>query len=239
MMANEYKMVLFDLDGTLLPMDMERFIGAYFAGISARMARYGYEPKKLIEAIWKGTVAMQKNDGGATNEAIFWQTAVACCGEKIKQDEAYFQDFYVEDFDKVQSSCGYNEEAAKIVRDLKAAGKRVALATNPIFPAIATQKRIRWAGLSVEEFEHVTTYENSRYCKPNLEYYQDVLSALGVAAEDCVMVGNDVSEDMVAKRLGMQVFLLTDCLLNKDGVDIDAYPHGDFSALRAFLLGEK
>ena len=66
-----------------------------------------------------------------------------------------------------------------------------------------------------------------------------VLSALGVAAEDCVMVGNDVSEDMVAKRLGMQVFLLTDCLLNKDGVDIDAYPHGDFSALRAFLLGEK
>ena len=238
-MKKDYKVVLFDLDGTLLPMDLERFIGAYFAGISARLARHGYEPKRLIEAIWKGTVAMQKNDGGATNEEIFWKAAVACCGEKIKEDEGCFNAFYVEDFDKVQGSCGYSEEAAKIVRDLKAAGKRVALATNPIFPAIATRKRIRWAGMAAEEFELVTTYENSRYCKPNLGYYRDILSALGVLAEDCVMVGNDVDEDMVAKDLGMQVFLLTDCLLNKQGKDISAYPHGDFAALRAFLLGEK
>jgi len=31
-------------------------------------------------------------------------------------------------------------------------GFRVALATNPIFPAIATEKRIRWAGLTPEDF---------------------------------------------------------------------------------------
>lgn len=235
-MEREYKVVLFDLDGTLLPMDMEAFIRAYFAGISARLARHGHDPKTLIQGIWMGTAAMQNNDGTKKNETVFWEHAVACCGQKIKDDEECFNAFYVEDFDKVQASCGYREEAAAIVRDLKAAGKRVALATNPIFPAIATQKRIRWAGLSHEEFELVTTYENSRYCKPNLQYYRDILKELGVDATDCVMVGNDVNEDMVAANLGMQVFLLTDCLLNKDEKDISVYPHGDFAALRKFLF---
>ena len=45
------------------------------------------------------------------------------------------------------------------------------------------------------------------------------------------MVGNDVAEDMIAADLGMEVFLLTDCLINKHGTNIDVYPHGDFSAL--------
>ena len=49
------------------------------------------------------------------------------------------------------------------------------------------------------------------------------------------MVGNDVSDDMVADGLGMQVFLLTDCLINKENVDISAYPNGNFNALIDFI----
>ena len=49
------------------------------------------------------------------------------------------------------------------------------------------------------------------------------------------MVGNDVEEDMIARELGMQVFLLTDCLLNKHGRDISQYPNGDFDTLAQFL----
>lgn len=45
----------------------------------------------------------------------------------------------------------------------------------------------------------------------------------------------DVGEDMVASKLGMKVFLLTDCLINKYGEDISAYAHGDFDALAAFI----
>ena len=234
-MKSKYKVVLFDLDGTLLPMDIETLFKAYFAGISARLEKHGYDPKKLVEGIWQGMMAMVKNEGTKTNEEVFWETIVQCCGQKVKDDEC-FTAFYVEDFDKVQSACGFHEEAANIVRDLRASGARVALATNPIFPAIATQKRMRWAGLSPENFEYYTTYENSRHCKPNLDYYRDVLSMMGVNAEDCLMVGNDVEEDMIARELGLQVFLLTDCLLNKKNKDINEYPHGDFDSLRAFLF---
>ena len=91
------------------------------------------------------------------------------------------------------------------------------LATNPFFPAIATHKRVRWAGLEPEEFAFITTYENSSYCKPNLEYFRQLLDALGLQPEECVMVGNDALEDTAAAQLGIPVFLLTDCLLNKKG----------------------
>ena len=108
-------------------------------------------------------------------------------------------------------------------------------ATNPIFPAIATESRIRWAGLQPEDFELYTTYENSSYCKPNLDYYRQILDKLHLVPEECMMVGNDAGEDMIAKQLGMQVFLLTDCLISKAGADISQYPHGDFAQLDAYL----
>ena len=66
------QMILFDLDGTLLPMDQEAFTKAYFQRLAAKLAPYGYEPDKLIDGVWAGTAAMVKNDGGRTNEEAFW-----------------------------------------------------------------------------------------------------------------------------------------------------------------------
>ena len=132
--------------------------------------------------------------------------------------------------------CGYHPKAAETVRALKEKGFRVALATNPIFPQIATAQRIRWTGLTPEDFELFTTYENSHFCKPNLSYYEEVLERLGVTPQECLMVGNDVSEDMIAEKLGMKVFLLTDCLINKEDKDISVYPSGSFEQLLECLL---
>ena len=49
------------------------------------------------------------------------------------------------------------------------------------------------------------------------------------------MVGNDVDEDMIAEKLGMKVFLLTDCLLNKNGKDISGYRQGSFAELMEYI----
>ena len=231
------KVILFDLDGTLLPMDQNVFVKAYFGGIAKRLAPRGYEPNALIDGIWKGTGAMIKNDGKKTNEKVFWDFFASTFGEKARADVPYFEQFYVEDFDKVQVSCGFDPKAAPTIAALKAKGYRLALATNPIFPSIATEKRMKWAGLDKNDFELFTTYENSRYCKPSLEYYKDILAKLGVSAEECLMVGNDVSEDMIAEKLGMKVFLMPACLLNKEGKDVSVYPQGSFDDLLAFVDG--
>jgi FMN phosphatase YigB (HAD superfamily) len=227
--------VLFDLDGTLLPMDQHVFIKAYFGGLARRLAPHGYEPQKLIDSIWSGTAAMVKNDGSVTNEERFWQGFEAAYGKPARKDEELFAAFYREDFDKVQSSCGYTPASREIIDTVKAKGLRTALATNPIFPRMATERRIAWAGLDPHDFELVTTYENSYHCKPNPDYYRDVMQALGVDAKECLMVGNDVGEDMIAETLGCRVFLLTNDLINTKNVDISVYPNGNYEDLLAFI----
>ncbi|MBR5534255.1 MAG: HAD family hydrolase, partial [Ruminiclostridium sp.] len=146
-----------------------------------------------------------------------------------------FEEFYANEFQKAQSVCGFSPESKEIVEKIKKAGYNVVLATNPIFPAIATQSRIRWAGLEPEDFQLYTTYENSSYSKPNPKYYVEVLEKLGLDPKECLMVGNDVTEDGAAKALGMDVFFLTDCLINKEQKDISGEPHGSFAELAAYL----
>lgn len=227
--------VLFDLDGTLLPMDQDVFIKDYFGRLARKLAPYGYEPKKLIEGVWAGTKAMVQNTGAATNEEAFWTACDAYLGCEASKDKAIHTDFYQNEFNEVKGVCGFELMAAQIVGWLKEKGIRVVLATNPLFPSIATENRIRWAGLQPEDFEYFTTFENSHYCKPNLDYYREILEKRSLKPEECLMVGNDVGEDMVTEQLGMKTFLLTDCLINKENKDISQYPNGGFAELDAYL----
>ena len=224
--------ILFDLDGTLLPMDNDEFTKGYFKLLVKKLAPYGYEPQKLIDGIWSGTAAMVKNDGTKTNEQAFWEKFSEMFGEKALADKPLFDEFYENDFQNAKAICGYNPKAAVAVHTIKEMGFRIALATNPIFPSAATESRISWAGLEPQDFELYTTYENIGYCKPNPEYYREIARRLGVSPEQCLMVGNDVTEDMeAAQTAGMSVFLLTDCLINKERKDISSYPRGSFEQL--------
>lgn len=227
--------VLFDLDGTLLPMDQDRFIQSYLKRLAVFMAPHGYSPDSVVSTLWKGTGAMVQNDGSRTNEDVFWDYFASVHGAERLADKPLFETYYATEFQKVAADCGHTPRSRQLIDALKDAGIRRVLATNPLFPAVATESRIRWAGLEPSDFELYTTYENSRHCKPSPAYYQDILDTIGCRAEECVMVGNDVTEDMVAETLGMQVFLLTDCLINKGEADLSRWPHGGFDELFAFL----
>ena len=229
------KAVLFDLDGTLLPMDQDMFLKTYFKALVMNMAPHGYDPKIMMKVIGAGTMAMIDNDGTATNEEVFWSTFGGFFNKDVRADEPIFTSFYREKFICAKEYCGYDKLAKELVETCKEQGFRVVLATNPLFPSIATQMRMGWAGFVPEDFELYTTYENSNYCKPNLKYYQEILTKLDLTPEECVMIGNDVSDDMVAKELGMKVFLLTNCLINKDDEDISQYPNGGYKEAIAYI----
>lgn len=229
------KAVLFDLDGTLLPLDQDVFIKSYLSLLAKKLAPYGYEPDALVKSIWIGTGEMIKNNGEKTNEKVFWDKFAELHGEKAREDEPLFEEFYRQDFGKIQAVCGYNPEASRAVAKIKEMGLRAALATTPIFPAIATEQRIAWAGLKPSDFEIYTTYENSRHAKPNPAYYMDVANALGVSPKECLMVGNDAEDDMIAETVGMKVFLVPKYIVNKENKDISKYPQGDFSDLIDFI----
>ena len=229
--------ILFDLDGTLLPMDQEKFVKSYIGRMAKKLAPHGYDPELLAAGLWKGTGAMVKNNGEKTNEEVFWEVFNAMHGKDCQTDEDLFMEYYHNEFQQVALDCGFDPRAVEAIKEIKAMGYQVGLATNPLFPAIATQSRAKWAGLNPEDFVIITTYETSRHCKPNPDYYRDILATLDMNPENCVMVGNDVQEDMIAETLGMKVFLLTDCLINRTGEDISRYPNGSFPELLTFIRG--
>lgn len=229
--------VLFDLDGTLLPMDNDIFTKGYFGLLAAKLKPLGYDSKALISAVWDGTYAMVKNDGLRTNKEVFWEKFSKIMGEKCLEDMPVFDEFYVKDFQNADQYCSFQPKAAQAVKLAKQKGFRVALATNPIFPSTATESRIRWAGLDINDFELYTTYENSSYCKPNPKYFSQILDKLNVSAEQCLMVGNDADEDTAGCSLGMKVFIVDDCLINKSGKDLSDIPHGSFDSLIEFISG--
>lgn len=227
------KAVLFDLDGTLLPMDQESFIKKYFNEISSYLYEHGgYNPEQFMKSMWLGIKAMITNDGTKTNEGAFWSVFSQIYGEdKVKADMPLFERFYEEKFKNTKSECSYTEHSRKIIDYLKNQNIITVLATNPVFPSVATETRMGWVGLKPADFKLITTYDNIGYCKPNPRYYLDIAKNIGVEPQDCLMVGNDVSDDMTAALVGMKVFLLTDCLINSKNEDISLYPHGDFSVL--------
>ena len=229
------KYVFFDMDGTLLPMDGGVFARTYFKLLTKKMVPHGYEPKTLIDGINAGITATQTNDGTKTNEELFWEHFVKTSGDRVLADRALFEDFYAVDFQRISSTCGYTSEAKATVSLCKELGYPVVIATEPIFPLCAMEARLRWAGVDPASVELITSYETSHYCKPDLGYYREIAEKLGVAPEECVMVGNDVGEDMPAEDLGMRVFLLTDCLINKENADINRWEHGGYAKLQGWL----
>lgn len=229
------KVVLFDLDGTLLPMDFDVYLKDYFVRLATKMAANGYDSDNLMKGIYAGMEAMIKNDGSRTNEEALWHEIIAVFGERVKEDTSLFDDYYRNEFQEVKKSCGFIPEAAETVRAIRDMGYRVILATNPMYPRYATESRVHWAGLLPDDFELITTYEDYRSCKPNLKYYEEILEKIGVSAEECLMVGNDIEEDMVAEQLGMKVFLLPADIINKYQKDISKYPQGDLNDLLEFI----
>lgn len=229
------KNIFFDLDGTLLPMDQDHFIKTYLFALAKKMTERSYDADKFIATIMQSIKVMIKNDGTQTNESAFWNFYTDVYGAAAKEDEAFLEGFYQNEFQAFKSVCGFEPRSNELIKKLKRKGFRLVLATNPLFPRIATESRIKWAGLDKDDFEFITTYENIGFSKPNPQYYSDIAMRLGMKSNECLMIGNDVRDDMAALEVGMDAFLLTDGLINIKNVDISQYQNGSFSDLEAYL----
>lgn len=214
------KIVLFDLDSTLLQMDQNLFVKEYFSLVGDKAEALGYPTEAFMRLFTKAAYAIVENDGSKTNENLFWsimQTGFPKI-EKLKEE---FKIFYKEEFPSLSRIVRKNDIPRKIIEELKKREYTLILATNPLFPRECTYERIRWAGLKPTDFVYITTYENSCYCKPNRAYFEEIFQKLELPAEGSYMVGNDLSDDFSDLPLGMQGILITDYLINSKHLNID------------------
>ena len=230
----KYQAILFDLDGTLLPMDMDTFSKGYLHTLAEEMKKYGYSEQTLLPAMWQGVASMVKNDGKKTNCDVFWKTFSEILGQRVYDDIPIFDAFYAGRFNDAVKYTSPTENAKKAVEYARICADKVILATNPMFPTVAVKSRLEWTGLKYEDFDYATDYTNSHFCKPNPKYFEEIAEKFSLDPKNCLMVGNNALEDAKASMaVGFSSFLLTECLIC-DG-DIPKCPSGTFDDLFEFL----
>ena len=96
--------VLFDLDGTLLPMELELFMKDYFQRLSQKMNLCGYDGNAVLDNIGKGIHAIHTNKSSRLNEEIFWESlSTAYKKEEASKLKDIFEEFYRVEFQAVQN----------------------------------------------------------------------------------------------------------------------------------------
>jgi len=226
---------LFDLDGTLLPFDIDEFMKLYF-GEMAKHFHGMIDGKLLAKYILESTEAMVNNLEPRPNEEKFMEHFAKLVEvEDLREYKQKFDLFYDERFDLVKECV----ERIPIIEDsieiLKDKGYKLVVATNPIFPIKAIYKRIEWAGLDVEDFSYISCYQKNSYCKPRIQFYQEVLDAIKKEPQECYMVGNDVQEDLVAGELGIETYLITDYIINRNNQKIETTYQGNYQDFYDFV----
>ena len=235
MPQRSYKAVFFDLDGTLLPIDMDKFLEQYFGDIAAFAQARGYDPQRFVHALGAGVRSMVGSEGGLNCER-YWSTFMDQMGEgRLEEYQRFMDEYYDVHFGRLGTLVpSPNPDAARAVAALREKGYTLFLTTMPLFPRVAVEKRLEWAGVPVSSFARITTYDNSTSTKPHLAYYQENLEAAGLSGEEVLMVGNNTREDLAAMKLGCDGYLVTDWLLDPDGFDIESVKHGSLAQFAQF-----
>ncbi|MBR6669097.1 MAG: HAD family hydrolase [Clostridia bacterium] len=209
-----YQAILFDLDGTLLPMELEPFAKIYFGALAKVLAPFGLTPETMFKPFWAATKAMMVNTTGKLNSDVFWETFSALTGVQREAVEPICDAFYNEGFQTARAATRENPLAREAIRIAREKADKVVLATNPLFPMAGQKTRLSWLGLAPEDFDLVTCYTSDRHCKPNPAYFHDICQRLDLDPAKCLMIGNDDREDMhCAIAAGMDAYLVTDCRL--------------------------
>lgn len=229
--------VMFDLDGTLVPIDLDFFYKHYVREAGARFAHL-IPANVFVEALMRSTLEMISNlDPGVTNHQAFAQAFSRRVGLPWEEIWPVFEEFYRNEFRNLKALVPENPDARLVVEGVVRSGWQIVLATNPLFPEDAIRERMRWVNVEDLPWRHITTLDNMHFCKPHVEYYREILDTLDLDPRSCVMVGNDIEEDMVAGKLGIRTFLVEDFLIERGGSGLKPDGRGKLRDLLSFLHG--
>jgi FMN phosphatase YigB (HAD superfamily) len=207
MRAPRFGALLLDLDGTLLDVEMRSFLEAFFP---LAAARFGGPQEQEVIAGAMGAAARAMAlaaDGARTVDHVFLESFAPAVDLTPDQVRAVFEEFHREEFGQLRRLARPAPGARDLVERALARGIELVLATNPLFFDAAIRARARWAGLEDVPFTLVTSAELMRWAKPHAGYFTQILELTGRRAQECLMVGDDPTMDMAARREGIATWL--------------------------------
>ncbi len=218
-----FKTLLLDLDGTLLGVDMRVFLKEYFAKLGEHLEHI-ISPETLVKCLKSSTQVMIDNlEPDKTNKQVFCENFLKKVDIPAGQMELLLEDFYLNKFKYLEPFTRQLPEAREVMEAAFSRGYRLVLATNPVFPYLAIKQRMEWGGVDSYPYKLITSYENMHFCKPNLQYFQEIMEKVGARPHECLMIGNDMDDDMVASEAGIKTYLVEDYLIDRNcrGYEVD------------------
>lgn len=203
--------VLFDLDGTLLDIELDPFLHDYLRALGPYVAQVldnGIDGDEAASAVMVGTSAMSRPHPGRTNRQVFNEEFERVTGADLSRPVFMqaLERFYDDVFPALGGELRGFDGAVLAVQTALDLGLKVAIATNPIFPLSAVKTRMRWAGIDGLAVHEITSYETMEATKPHPAYYFQTAARLGVSPHECLMVGDDRILDMSAADTGMRTY---------------------------------
>ncbi len=227
--------VLFDLDGTLVDVDMNLFVQSYLRRLTEHMSDQ-VNPLRATQTLHHAAAAMFANtDASRTLESILFGV--------LQEELALSSEWYVEclarfcqdDLESLRPLVTGHPLSSQLIESSLNRGWKVVLATNPIFPRVVVDARVSWGGMDGDAFYHVAAYETAHFCKPRPLFFKEILDRLQIPAEACLMVGNDTVHDLAASQVGIQTCLLTPWAFKRPDACFEADWKGRHEELLALI----
>ncbi len=203
------KAVLFDLDNTLILFDEIEFYELYVYKLSQHFKDI-MSTSEFARRLMASTRLMSNNDGKLINAEYFINDFYN--GIKIKKNDLWqrFADFYSNEFEQFKNLMQPIPGVRELILKIQEKGLKIVIASNPMLPENVQQLRLNWAGLEGIDFDLITHVDNSKFCKPNVKYYYEICEKIKVKPQNCIMVGNDTLNDMIAAKTGMKTYFVVD-----------------------------
>lgn len=196
--------LLVDLDGTLLGLDIDRFLPVYlqrlaaFVGEAVRLPDF---PDRLVAAAQE---MVRSRQDARTNAEAFYETFRRGLAPEVSAAcDGAFVAFYRDVFPTLREHTRPVPGARGFVRTARERGLRLVLTTSPVFPRFVIEERLAWAGIGPDAFEGITCFETAHFNKPDPRYYEEVLRRFALDARGTLMIGNDLRDDGAATLAGI------------------------------------
>jgi len=231
----ELRGLLFDLDGTLLQVEMHRFIPAYLDELATQFSdtvpreRFTRVAQRAVHAL------IQSGDAERTNRERYLAMLEAHLEIPAERFEERLNSWLDHGLARLADYVWPVDGARLLLDHCFSLDIPVVLATNPVFPAPLIEARLSWGGLDDYPFRLVTSYENTRYCKPQAGYFLDLLALLDIEADNALMIGNDTEHDLAAGQVGMATFLADTYLIDRLNGDYHSDWRGGLDDLHRLL----
>lgn len=234
----EIDTLLFDLDGTLVRMNRSWIEAALMLKAMLRFVDI-IPPWRLPGAFWRALIFSKRHQSTQVNFSVFLETFAKRAHCDVAEAERRFRMVVDHDLPKMARYFSPVPQARETILLARELGYRIVIATNPSIPHKTVTLRLEWAGLGDMIFDFVTSAENMTRCKPNPDFYHELLRKLGLPGRRCLMIGDDVIKDVPAREAGILTFILDGPAFREQANDPHRDPRlegwGTYRELQAWL----